>query len=603
MGEGAQRGSTFGARDAHAVQVLRLVEDEHRAGAALETLEDVEPQLEARVRVLAVRGAARLADQVQRTEDLSHGGVVDLVVRSACDGARRRPCRLVVGLEDGIERVAQTLTRGRLREPRVEPLEKPHGSLRRKRRALDETPQVPLRIAEVLVEALDREPEDGPPLGERARLEVQQVMCLAGAVLAQQDGEDGAVVRGGLEELRDAGVDLLHADGEARDRLERGQALRDPHEGAELRRMALARLEWLRDGRERRGRIVGRQRDPRLVRDRRSRRHVRDDARGERRMIEERVHATIEVPRADEEDLAGHDAVTPVRIVDDLPQDRVRDVAALRREVDQRFGIAQHDARAAMAEGADEARQIGQRPLCRPCRERAEVVRLTRDVAPPEPRLELAGRARAGRRGNVLAREQVELTAKGLLVGTLLEERLGAAAVRPRERVHCGDDAVSTPGIDVRCAHRGREGTDNGMQVLQAVLGERRRSDREAVGERGIPERVDDGRGVPVPRDDGHGTHASHGDVSDGLQARPDDVIDPLHARGSRHTQRDSAGSEASVKHSRGDRREREDWEGVTRGSVRQGRAMGPNGARPDVVVSRRCRADGRVRPVQPRRA
>jgi hypothetical protein len=115
----------------------------------------------------------------------SHGVVVDLVVRSACDGARCRPCRLVVGLEDGIERVTQTLARGRLREPRVELLEKPQGSLPRKRCALDETPQVPLRIAEVLVEALDREPEDGPPLGECARLEVQQVMCLAGAVLAQ----------------------------------------------------------------------------------------------------------------------------------------------------------------------------------------------------------------------------------------------------------------------------------------------------------------------------------------------------------------------------------------------------------------------------------
>ncbi len=75
------------------------------------------------------------------------------------------------------------------------------------------------------------------------------------------------------------------------------------------------------------------------------------------------------------------------------------------------------------------------------------------------------------------------------------------------------------------------------MQVLQAVLGERRHCDHEAVGERGILERVDDGCGVPVPRDDGHGTHASHGAVSDGLQARRDDVIDPLHALGSRHTQ------------------------------------------------------------------
>ncbi len=121
---------------------------------------------------------------------------------------------------------------------------------------------MPLWIAEVLVEALDREPEDGSPLGECARLEVQQVMCLAGAVLAQEDREDGAVVRGRLEELRDAAVDLLHADREAWDHLERGQALRDPHEGGELRRMALARLVRLRDGREWRGRIVGRQRHP-----------------------------------------------------------------------------------------------------------------------------------------------------------------------------------------------------------------------------------------------------------------------------------------------------------------------------------------------------
>src|SRR5260370_41524604 len=99
--------------------------------------------------------------------------------------------------------------------------------------------------------------------------------------------------------------------------------------------MALARLEWLRYGRERRSRTVGRTRDPRLVRDRRPGRHVRDDARGKRRMIEERVHATIQVPRADEEGLAGDDAVTAVRIVDDLAQDCVRNVAASRREVDQ----------------------------------------------------------------------------------------------------------------------------------------------------------------------------------------------------------------------------------------------------------------------------
>ncbi len=206
--------------------------------------------------------------------------------------------------------------------------------------------------------------------------------------------------------------------------------------------------------------------------------------------------------------------------------------------VDQRLGVAQHDASAAVAEGADEARQIGQRPLRRPFRERAKHVRLARDVASPEPRMELAERARARRGGEVLAREQAQLAADGLLVGGLLEERLGAPAVRARERIERGDHALSPPGFDPRCAHRRREGADDGVQVLQAVLGERGHGDHEAVGERGIHERVDDGRRVPVPGDDGHGAHPSRGDVPDRLQARSDDVIQPLHARDSRHTQR-----------------------------------------------------------------
>ena len=119
------------------------------------------------------------------------------------------------------------------------------------------------------------------------------------------------------------------------------------------------------------------------MRDGRPGRKVRDDARRERRVVDERVDAPVEVSRTDQNGLAGDDPVTAIGVVDELTQDRVRDVASARREVDERLGIAQDDARAAVTERAHDARQIGEGALRRAGGERTHLV--TRHITAAQP--------------------------------------------------------------------------------------------------------------------------------------------------------------------------------------------------------------------------
>jgi hypothetical protein len=111
-------------------------------------------------------------------------------------------------------------------DPRGEAIERSGLAGDGQNRVFEHSPKVALGVAEIGVERLERQPEDGAAIGESARREMKKKMRLAGAVGPREDREDRPLHRRVLEELVDRRVDVLVSDAHRQNRFDGREPLR-----------------------------------------------------------------------------------------------------------------------------------------------------------------------------------------------------------------------------------------------------------------------------------------------------------------------------------------------------------------------------------------
>ncbi len=311
-----------------------------------------------------------------------------------------------------------------------------------------------LWVAEVRIEPLEREAQDGPPLGQRTRGQMQEQVGLSGAVLACEQREHRPVHGRVREELVNGSVDRLLTDGHRKDRFHGRKTLAGPDKGAQRR--SGRRLGAHGCGDWRNVEVIGhRQVDQRAVgRWRRGRTGDERRTHRERPQRGQRVRPFEERRRSEEHDARREHASSAVGVVDQFAKNRVGALPSRGRQVQEQVAIPHDEQGAAVVNHSHQSREFRQCPLGGARGQRRDDVSGLLGMRQlgafqPSEQTSFLGAPRP-RAGDVGTRKRDEISSGSQRFGSLIEPCCGVPAVPLCEGVEQRKQAVLARSTSAR---------------------------------------------------------------------------------------------------------------------------------------------------------